>query len=109
MVKPTHHAVGVGVAGLGHRQALNDLRSHPGESSHHCHVGGVGEELRRPKVANLKSTAARTKKNKTCGWIKKKLYDICVVMTTGAAIRTFSTLSAVITTVEERAEESRCV
>lgn len=62
LVKPTHHAVRVGVAGLGDRQTLNDLRSHPGESSHHCHVGGVGKELRRPKVANLESTAARTKK-----------------------------------------------
>lgn len=51
---PTHHAVGVGVAGLGHRQALNDLRGHPGERAHHGHMGGVREELGGPEVTNLK-------------------------------------------------------
>ena len=53
-LRSTHHAVRVGVTGLGHRQALNDLRSHPGEGAHHGHVGGVGEELRGPEITNLK-------------------------------------------------------
>lgn len=54
-VLPTHHAIGVGVAGLRDRQALNDFRSHPGKSAHHRHMGGMGQELRCPKVTNLKS------------------------------------------------------
>lgn len=49
----THHTIGVGVTGLRDRQALNDFRSHPRESAHNRHVGGVGQELRRPEVTNL--------------------------------------------------------
>lgn len=52
----THHTVGVRVAGLGHGQALNDFRCHPGKRARHRHVGGVGEKLRCPKITNLKSS-----------------------------------------------------
>lgn len=50
-----HHAVGVGVTGLGDGQALDDLGGHPGERPHHRHVGGVREELGRTEVTDLKS------------------------------------------------------
>lgn len=65
--------------------------------------------LDAPKSQIWNPQQREQKKKDLSAWIKKRVYGICVVMITGAAIRTFSTLSAVITTVEERAEESRCV
>lgn len=69
-VQPTHHTIGVGVTGLRDRQALNDFRSHPGKSAHHCHMRSMGQELGSPKVTNLESQQERREKwrnsNITC-------------------------------------------
>ena len=50
----THHTVGVCVTCLRHRQALDDLRSHPGESTHQGHARCVRQEPRCPKITDLK-------------------------------------------------------
>lgn len=63
----THHAIGVGITGLWDGQALNDFWSHPGKSAHHRHVGGVGQELRRPEVTNLKIQTKREREREQWG------------------------------------------
>lgn len=50
----THHSVGERVAGLGHRQTLDDLRGHPGKRAHQRHVRRVGQEPGRPEITDLK-------------------------------------------------------
>lgn len=52
----THHSVGKGVAGLGHRQTLDDLWSHPGKRAHQRHVRGVGQEPGRSEITDLKKS-----------------------------------------------------
>lgn len=111
----THHAIGVGITGLWDGQALNDFWSHPGKSAHHRHVGGVGQELRRPEVTNLKIQTKREREREQ--WGEHKL--TCVLELNGKMqiycffpyikrrrLRTFSTLSAVITTVTRESRET---
>lgn len=50
----THHAVGERVAGLGHRQTLDHLRSHPGKCAHQRHVCRVVQEPGCPEITDLK-------------------------------------------------------
>lgn len=58
-MRGSHHAVGVGVAGLRDRQALDHLWGHPGEGAHQGHVCGVGHEPGRPEVTDLRRPTQR--------------------------------------------------
>lgn len=50
----THHTIRKSVTGLRHRQALDDFWRHPGKCANQGHVCRVGQELRRPKITNLR-------------------------------------------------------
>lgn len=52
--KLTHHTKGEGVAGFRHGQTLDHLRSHPWKRAHQGHVRCVRQELRCPKVTDLR-------------------------------------------------------
>lgn len=51
----THHSVGECVAGLRHRQTLDDLWGHPGKRAHQRHVRRVGQEPGRSEITDLKT------------------------------------------------------
>lgn len=110
----THHAIGVGITGLWDGQALNDFWSHPGKSAHHRHVGGVGQELRRPEVTNLKIQTKRERGSSeentnwpVClNWMEKCRYMFFFPYIKRRRLLTFSTLSAVITTVTRESRET---
>ena len=79
----THHTIGVGITGLWDRKALDDFWSHPGKSAHHRHVGGVGQELRRPEVTNLNIQTKREREREqntnwpVClNWMEKCRYTL---------------------------------
>lgn len=60
----THHAVGERVAGLGHRQTLDHLRSHPGKRAHQRHVCRVVQEPGCPEITDLQQNYFRGGKQK---------------------------------------------
>lgn len=70
----TYHAVGVGVTGLRHGQALDDFWGHPGERAYQGHVCGVGVEPGRPKITDLhRETGTGEGPGFSKGWEKKVL------------------------------------
>lgn len=50
----THHTKGEGVTGFRHGQTLDHLRSHPRKRAHQGHVCCVRQELRCPKITDLR-------------------------------------------------------
>lgn len=68
----TYHAVGVGVTGLRHGQALDDFWGHPGERAYQGHVCGVGVEPGCPKITDLHRGGKQVVPGFSKGWGSKR-------------------------------------